>query len=308
MNLEQVVTLFREKPYFLKMGKGLLSKRLHCEPDIILLAKDIIHKEGIKKKINTPKILVLDIETAPIRAFVWKLWKENVGLNQIQSDWFIICWSAKWLFSSEVISSCVTPKEALAEDDRRICIEMAKLLNEADIVITHNGVAFDMPKLYTRFLQHKLPPVKSLLNIDTCIIAKKQFAFTSNKLDYLANIFGLENKLETNFTLWSDCLRGDLQALNYMVQYNKYDVELLEAVYLRLRPYIKNHPNMALFFESDTPVCPNCGSTHLTPNGFYYTTVNKYQAYQCECGAICRVRTSSLSKEISSNILTNNIR
>ena len=43
-----------------------------------------------------PKILVIDIETSPVLANVWRLFKENVGLNQIQKDWHLLSYSAKW--------------------------------------------------------------------------------------------------------------------------------------------------------------------------------------------------------------------
>ena len=72
----------------------------------------------MKKKF--PKILILDIETSPLKAYVWKRWKENISLDQTISEWFMLCWSAKWLFSAETMSCSVTPEDALKEDDSRI--------------------------------------------------------------------------------------------------------------------------------------------------------------------------------------------
>lgn len=186
-------------------------------------------------------------------------------------------------------------------------MSLAKLLNEADIVITHNGKKFDLLKINARMLIHRLPPVKPYQNIDTLEVAKKQFGFTSNKLDYLAKILGVDTKLETNFQLWSDCVDGKPEALEYMFKYNNWDVECLEAVYLRLRPWIRNHPNLNLYYECDEPICPNCGSKHLTPEGFYYTSVNKYQVFRCECGATSRMRTSAVDPEVKEVILNNNM-
>ena len=219
----------------------------------------------------------------------------------------MICWSAKWLFGREVLGDCLTSEEAKAQDDRRIVMSLAKLLNEADIVITHNGKKFDLLKINARMLIHRLPPVKPYQNIDTLEVAKKQFGFTSNKLDYLAKILGVDTKLETNFQLWSDCVDGKPEALEYMFKYNNWDVECLEAVYLRLRPWVRNHPNLNLYYECDEPICPNCGSKHLTPEGFYYTSVNKYQVFRCECGATSRMRTSAVDPEVKEVILNNNM-
>lgn len=308
MNTEELVEIFKKKPYLIKMGKGALSKRLKVSKETVIAAKKIYYSlRGAKINERKPNILVLDIETAPMKGYVFKLWKDSVNLDKLVSDWYILCWSAKWLFSNEVKGDCLTSAEAKLQDDRRITISLASLLNEADIVITHNGKKFDLLKINARMLIHQLPPVKSYQNIDTFEIARRQFGFTSNKLNYLAQILGVDTKLDTDFQLWADCVDGKQEALNYMLKYNKWDVECLEAVYLRLRPWIKNHPNLSLYYESTELRCPNCGSSHLTQEGFYYTSVNKYQVYRCECGAISRIRTSSLNPDLRPYILNNNL-
>jgi hypothetical protein len=86
------------------MGKGSLSKRYNISPEDVVKAKNLAN---IGK--YTPKILIFDIETAPIKAYVWKLWKTDVHLEQILNDWFCIAWSAKWLYSNEVMGDVLTP-------------------------------------------------------------------------------------------------------------------------------------------------------------------------------------------------------
>jgi DNA polymerase elongation subunit (family B) len=306
MDTKDILEIFKRKPYMLRMGKGLLSKRLGTTPEKILQAKKTYYG-GLSSTTHQPKILILDIETAPMRGYIFSLWKDTVNLDKLISDWYIISWSAKWLFNKEVLGDVLTCEEAKHQDDRRVVISLSRLLNEADIIITHNGKRFDLPKINARALIHQLPPIKPNQTIDTFEVAKRQFGFTSNKLDYLARVLGIDVKLDTDFKLWSACVDGDPEALKYMLKYNKWDVECLEAVYLRLRPWIRNHPNLALYYESDRLVCPNCGSEHLISAGYYYTTVNKYQVYRCECGAISRVRNSSLSQESKKFILNNNI-
>ena len=308
MNVNEILEVFKVKPYLVRMGKGSLSRRLHASKEDIIEAKRLYRNSGITKSvIKAPKILILDIETAPMKGYVFSLWKDSVNLDKLLADWYIICWSAKWLFGREVLGDCLTSEEAKAQDDRRIVMSLAKLLNEVDIVITHNCKKFDLLKINARMLIHRLPPVKPYQNIDTLEVAKKQFGFTSNKLDYLAKILGVDTKLETNFQLWSDCVDGKPEALEYMFKYNNWDVECLEAVYLRLRPWVRNHPNLNLYYECDEPICPNCGSKHLKPEGFYYTSVNKYQVFRCECGATSRMRTSAVDPEVKEVILNNNM-
>lgn len=263
----------------------------------IPLANPIEHK--------LPKILILDCETAPIEAYVWKMWKENVSLDQVISDWFMLCWSAKYLFSDIVYSNRLTTKEAIEKDDKRIVTELWKLLDECDIVIAHNGKAFDIPKVKARMIVHGLPPTRPYRQIDTLMAAKYQFGFSSNKLQALAELFGLPSKMDTTFELWAKCMRGDDEALRYMEEYNKQDVIVLEEVYMKLRPWISGHPNMNLYADGvKEERCPNCGSADIYHDGSYYTMVSKYDLFTCKsCGAKSRSRFSSVDKETKKNIL-----
>jgi DNA polymerase elongation subunit (family B) len=287
MTVDEFAALIKTKPYLRRMGKGSLSKRYHISPEDVVKAKNLAY---IGK--NTPKILIFDIETAPIKAYIWKLWKTDVHLEQIINDWFCIAWSAKWLYSDRTMGNVLTPKEIQNEDDKRIMVSLWKLINEADIVVSHNGNKFDIPRINSRFIINGLSPTKPYFSVDTCQIARRQFGFSSNKLDALATHFNIPHKLETNFDLWKRCLNGDKKALQYMLKYNKKDVTILEEVYLKLRPWIKNHPNMGnLGGEQD--VCCNCGSDDISiiDNRFYYTSVGKYPLFRCnQCHAVSRGR------------------
>lgn len=294
MNLEQLTKEFINKPYCLKQGKGYLARRYKTTTDIIVKAKN-----KAKSSLSSPsaekevKILILDIETTPMQAYVWKRWKENVSLDQTISEWFMICWSAKWLNDDKAFGDCCTPDEMHAEDDMRICYTLWKVLNEADIVIAHNGNKFDIPKINSRFVIHGFLPPSPYKQIDTLDVAKKNFNFSSNKLDALAGYFNIEHKNPTDFNLWKACMAGDKSALKYMFEYNIKDVEILEKVYLRLRPWIKNHPNLATITMAEDLVCPICGKKDLIPIPGKYagTDISQYQIYRCrDCFAVVRGR------------------
>lgn len=286
------------------MGANKISKMYNLNINDVREARKIIHKEKNDGEKKTAKILIFDIETSPLRAYVWRRWKQNIYLDQTISEWFLISWAAKWLEESEVYSECLSPKEIKSEDDSRIIKKLWMLIDEADIIIAHNGKSFDSKKMNSRFILQGLPPTSPYIQIDTKEVAAKQFGFSSNKLDALAGYFGIEHKDDTDFELWSKCMDGDQEALNYMQKYNKKDVTILEQVYLKLRPWIKNHPNVALYLEEDNMVCPVCGSKHLEEDGsFYYTTVNKFKVMRCQdCGGISRVRNSSYPKNKIKNI------
>lgn len=239
--------------------------------------------------VNKCKILIFDIENAPLEVYCWnrRLWNVNINPEQIIKEWFMICWSAKWLNSPKVLDDCLTPKEAKNRDDKRIVKKLWGLFDEADMIVAHNGKKFDIPMTNTRFITHKLKPPKPYRIIDTKEQASKYFVFTYNKLDYLGQVFGVGRKQDTDFQLWIDCVAGQKKALKTMLDYNIQDVLLLEEVYLKLRPYMKSHPNLNLFQPEDG--CANCGSLNIKVAGYYTTQTRRYRSFQCDdCGAYSR--------------------
>ena len=236
---------------------------------------------------NLPKILMLDIETTPIPVWAWSLGKQYVQTHSMMKDsngkiidWYVLSWSAKWLYDDEVLSDVLTSKEAISRNDERILESVWKLLDAADIIIAHNGDKFDLRKLKARFLSNGIMPPMPYKTIDTLKVARKEFALTSNKQDYITRLLGVEKKLDTDFQLWIDCMNGDTEALKKMEKYNKHDVLGLEQMYLKLRPYISGHPNIAVMMEEN--VCSSCGSDSLDSVGkYYYTGSSRYELYYC---------------------------
>lgn len=256
-----------------------------------------------------PKILTLDIETAPIQASVWRLFKENVGLNQIEQDWYILSWAAKWYHEDEVMYQ--DKRESWDnEDDLELITGIWKLLDEADIIITQNGKRFDEKKLNTRFLLNGLNPPSSYRHIDTLEVAKRHFGFTSNKLEYMTTRLckkykKLSHKKYPGFDLWKACMKGDMEAWKEMEEYNIFDVLSLEELYTILRPWYKAHPNINLYYEDDTSRC-KCGCTDFIHSGYHYTNLSKFDKFQCtNCGAEMRGKTNLLSKGKRDSLLRN---
>ena len=250
-----------------------------------------------------PKILLLDIETLPIVAYTWGLYKQNLSYENIIKDWCCLSWSAKWLFDDDVLGGVLTSEEAKSRDDSRIIKNVWKLIDQSDVIIAHNCKKFDIKRLNTRFKLNGLKPPMPYQQIDTLEVARKYFSFSSNRLDYIGKIMARDEKLFTDFNLWKKCDQGDYKSLSYMLNYNKKDVLLLEEVYVELRPWIKSHPNMGIYCESKDSVCGNCGSHKLKWGGAYVTPSGRFSAYRCDnCGAIGRSRKSDLNKIEKQNL------
>lgn len=299
-NLKQLQNLFEREQNITRAAKAYCEiNNLDFNDSVRRLASKKLNKfleTPVVEPKHSMRILILDIETAPLKSYVWGIWNINLGhsLNMLESDWFMLTWSAKWLFEETILSDKLTSEEVLTENDARISKSLWMLLEEADAVVAHNAIKFDIKRINTRFLKNGLTPTMPYQVIDTLLHARKRFNITSNKLNYIGKFLGLGEKLDTGgFDLWKRCMQGDEEALSEMEAYNIQDVALLEDVYLVLRPYIKPHPNAALFVADDVHSCPSCGSKELKWEGTYTTYANTYDAFRCgDCGSIGRSRTA----------------
>ena len=259
-------------------------------------------------KVDLPKILLFDIETSLMEVYVWGLYKQFIPHTNIIKDengnvktWFCLSWAAKWLYDDTILSDIVAPDESIARDDGRILKSIWKLLDEADIVIAQNGDKFDIRKLNARFIVNGIYPPSPFRTVDTLKVARREFAFVSYKQDFLTKHFKLPQKLSTEFQLWVDCMAGDQKRLDEMAEYNRHDVMGLEQVYLKLRPYIKNHPNLGVLMEMD--VCPNCGCEHLDEtDATYFTSANQFPVYRCQGCKTPYIRHKKNSNYVQTNM------
>jgi len=257
---------------------------------------------------SLPKVLLLDVETAPMESYHWGLFKNVILPHSVIKDWSILSWSAKWLFETDVMSDRVQPKEAFNRTDASVMQGIHDLMDESDIIIAHNGKNFDLKKLNARFIINGFGPPSPYQIIDTLTESRKNFAFSAHNLDWLCKTLKLrEGKDKQGFGLWDRCVRDSseqAQALKDMNTYCDQDVRALEDVYMALRPWIKSHPNMGVYVEVDEPICPTCGNLDITYNGYYRTMVSKFRAFKCDrCTAVGRLRKTKLDKGVR-NFLT----
>ena len=255
------------------------------------------------------KILFFDIETSPILGNVWSLWQQNVGLNQIYRDWYVLSYAAKWAHEDEVIYQDKSSSWN-SEDDTEVLQGIWELLNEADIVIGQNSKRFDEKKLNARFILNGMKPPSSYRSIDTLEIAKRHFGFTSNKLEYMSHKLckkykKLNHGKFAGFELWKECLQGNSEAWSEMQEYNIHDVLALEELYEILRPWYKAHPNLNVYSNELENKCI-CGSDSWSHSGYHYTNQSKFDKFKCDdCGAEIRGKVNLLSKEKRVKLLSN---
>lgn len=161
---------------------------------------------------------------------------------------------------------------------------LQKLLDSADVTIAHNGGSFDDKMANRFFVLEGITPPSPRKSIDTKREAKRWFRFESNKLDDLGDFLGLGRKETVGYADLEDDFMSDKpskKTIKLMRKYNDQDVRLLEAVYLRLRPFMSSHPNLGDIIQRDG-CCPKCGSDNLHKRGFNNKRSGSTQRYQCQ--------------------------
>jgi DNA polymerase elongation subunit (family B) len=254
---------------------------------------------------NTPKIVVIDIETKPIVARVWGLWDQNISQAQIEEDWSIIAFAAKeYLGAKKDIVYMDQRKSKDLMNETAILNKLWDILDQADYVITQNGDRFDIKKINARFAIKKIHngnPPSSFIKIDTKKLASKHFGFTSNGLEYLSKNLNTKYKKSAHskypgMTLWNECMKGNQDAWKEMEKYNKFDILATEELYTHLRKY-EDKIELNLYTVGETNIC-GCGSTEWKKNGIKQLRQGLFQRYVCKgCGQETRSKTNLLTKD-----------
>lgn len=255
-------------------------------------------KESLVKK--GPRILFFDIETRQLTLEGFGLFNQNFSLEQIAEDWSILSFSAKWMDSDEIMYYDVSE---YTEDN--LLDKLYDLFEEADFICAHNGKRFDLKKVRARMIARGFKPHSPVRVIDTLLIAKKEFAMTSNKLQYLTNLLCKNNKKSSHakfpgFTLWREFVRGNPEAVQEMRDYNIVDVTSLQELYEILAPWSSTLPVFEVYEDDVSDM------NDWEESGFSYTNLGKYQQYRNKItGQYRRGKTNLLSKEKRESLLAN---
>lgn len=246
------------------------------------------------------KVLLYDVETSYITAYVHSLYPDRIAPSQIKHDWFMICAAWKWVHGKRVYSASVAdhPQDD-HRNDRYVVKRLAEAISQADAVVAHNGDNFDIKRLRARMMEHDMPPLPPITQIDTLKEVRRMAKFTSHRLDYLCEKLCAQGKMDTQPGLWAAATEGDKKAVRDMVRYNRQDVVALEDLYLRLVPTISKLNHGLFVVDSGgnpVAVCPHCASPnakHMPDVPPYKTKTAAYPLYQCDdCGGWSRGKTA----------------
>ena len=241
-----------------------------------------------------PKVVFIDIESAPAKVAAFNRFNINLNEDNILEEGFLLSVSWKWQGNPTVNGVVLTGEEAVACNDYRVAEALWHVLNNADIVIAHNGDNFDLKMARRVFLKHNFAPPKYYYSVDTLKIVRRAFKLPSNRLGSIAKFLGVEDKQDSGgMKLWVGCMQGDESSLEKMMQYNKQDVIVLEQVYDKLIAWDKA-PKHGLYINRDVGVnqgmaCPKCGDSDTIVIGTVATATGIYHQHRCNsCNGVSR--------------------
>jgi hypothetical protein len=265
--IKKIEEFLKEKPGYLKKGPKVLQGIIFNQLNLKVSKSDcwiatVNVKTAIKKEVKKDyKILIYDIETSYNLVSAWRV-GYNITLPHysVVKEREIICVSYKWVGEDEVYNLSWDKNQS----DKFLLEQFIEVMNEADLLVAHNGDRFDLKWIRTRALKHGLQMLPFYPQHDTLKTAKRYFNFNSNKLDYIASFLGFEGKIATTHELWDDIiLRKDPDALIEMIVYCDEDVRQLEKVYLKLRDWDKPKQHVGVLNGLDRTTSPLTGTKKL---------------------------------------------
>lgn len=256
-------------------------------------------RELEKKK---PKVLYFDLENSLMQGYFFNIWNVNIGGNRISKHSHLL--SNSWAFDDEEVQGIrLTPEQVKSSDDLLVVVDMIKAIEQADILISYNGISFDKRVLNTRALHHGLPPIRWGKHYDVMREIKKNFRFPSNSMDNVSNYLGIEGKNTSNHRrLWERCFEywnyeECEEALKQMLVYGKQDITVLRNLHKRIMGWDKSAVNVGLITkeingtntkDNHTLLCPHCASEDVDKLGSKaYTSTMSYDIYRCS-NSSCR--------------------
>jgi uncharacterized protein YprB with RNaseH-like and TPR domain len=199
-----------------------------------------------------PGDLVIDIETSPIEGYVWGTWQQNLGLEQIKSDWTILSYAAKWVKQPKVFYADTGGRGPdKVRDDSILMPGLWALMDEAKNVIAQNGNRFDIKKINWRLAQHGYKPYSPVRVLDTLLASRRLFAASSHKLGFLSERLTDTPKSKhrkfPGWELWVECLKDNPAAWAEMKKYNIQDIKATEKLWIRQQEWIQNRAKLGTY-------------------------------------------------------------
>jgi hypothetical protein len=226
------------------------------------------------------KILFYDIETTPLKTWVWRLGEQLLRHDQLDKDYSnynIICIAYK--FDNEPVK--VLHWDYNKQDDKKMIRQFDEIASRADVVIGKNSDRFDIKHINTQRLLAGLPGLPDYFNTDDVEKQfRKYFMFPSYSLDYLSKELLGSGKMRMEMKDWIDIVeKTNKKSFYKMLSYCKKDVEDTFKLWKYAEGHFKPKFNHATF--NGYLSCRICGSNKLKKNGTRVRNKTIFQMFHC---------------------------
>ncbi len=233
-------------------------------------------------KVSKPKILVYDIETTPVLAWIWRCGEQFVGHHQLfdgLNATKIICITYRWLHEKKA-KALVFDLETL--DDEAIIREFDTIIQEADVIIGKNNNKFDNKHINFRRLLHGLPAIPDWTKRSDDLESqmRRHFNMQSFSLDYFSKLMGQGGKMKMELQDWIDIVQNrSKKKLKKMVDYGKKDADDTAELILKVWPYVSPKFNHSV--HQGKLCCITCGHKRIVEDKIRVDGGRKTQTFWC---------------------------
>src|SRR3990167_323488 len=187
----------------------------------------VLKEEGkLGSWVDNAKIGFLDIETSNFDA--------NAG--------FMISWAIYFRDENKTYSDMITSKEITQGfgNDKRIVASLIEQIKLCDAIATFWGTGFDVPYMRARALDHGLdfPAYGSVKHLDLFYTCRRIFKLHRRSLHAVTEFLGIEGKTHLDLRIWNKGRVGHKPSMDYILEHNIADVEILAALFERVKPFV----------------------------------------------------------------------
>lgn len=172
-------------------------------------------------------------------------------------------------------------------DDSGLLKKAVKIIEKADLLVGHYIKKHDIPFINSRLLLHGMPPLPRLPIVDTWAIAKYNLKFQSNRQANIADFLGTTPKKWVSKKDWRLTRAGHKKKIKELSSRCESDVKGARDMYLRLRPFMTNHPHLHRLADHQAKACPACHSDNFHSKGDVVTHSQLKHRWKCmesDCG------------------------
>jgi hypothetical protein len=184
-------------------------------------------------------ILYIDLEVSFTEVYNYglKVPSKYISPENLIHPYYIIGWSASYMHETKIYHDVISPQDAIKWSDAVILPRLFELMQSADIIAGHNVDSYDIKRANTRFFVNGMGAVTDKKTLDTLKIARRKFAFESNRLSYICEVLGLRGKDDITRADWLAVLTGDAKVIKKIERYNINDVRIGKNVLKKMQAY-----------------------------------------------------------------------